>query len=279
MNVNENEVKEKKPFYKKAWFIILVIIIALIIFNNISNSIKENNKGGEVKLNTTQLGEYLPELPTLKGKINSDSDKYLSIELYKASPDDFESLMEKCKEKGFINESNRTSSMYSAKNEDGTSLKLYYSENSKKLSITLDKYSNDSINNTTNVENNNLSNNNINTTNIIDSANDSKNVEETKTQENTTKSNSSQGLSNEFKEFMDSYEEYMNEYIEFMKKYNANSSDINLLSQYATMLKKYSEWEEKFDKYDDEHELNNEELSYYLDVQTRINKKLLEINN
>lgn len=34
---------------------------------------------------------------------------------------------------------------------------------------------------------------------------------------------------------------------------------------------------DKFDKYDDTHDLTSEELSYYLEVQSRVLKKLLEI--
>lgn len=74
-----NEEKVKKPFYKRAWFIILVIIIALIVCSNISDNIKESKKGTEIKLSTTQLGNELPELPKLKGEINYDNDEKLSI--------------------------------------------------------------------------------------------------------------------------------------------------------------------------------------------------------
>lgn len=34
---------------------------------------------------------------------------------------------------------------------------------------------------------------------------------------------------------------------------------------------------DKFDKYNDTHDLTSEELSYYLEVQSRVLKKLLEI--
>ena len=90
-------------------------------------------------------------------------------------------------------------------------------------------------------------------------------------------STSKTGISNEFKEAMDSYESYMNEYVEFMKKYNANSSDPSLLSQYYTMLQKYSEHVSAFEKWKSE-DMTTEEAAYYVDVQARVSKKLLEIN-
>ena len=75
---------------------------------------------------------------------------------------------------------------------------------------------------------------------------------------------------------MDSYEEFMNEYVAFLKKYSDNPTDIGLLADYAKYMNKYTEFAEKFDKWQGE-DLNDAELAYYLDVQTRINKKLLEV--
>lgn len=270
-----NEEKVKKPFYKRAWFIILVIIIALIVCSNISDNIKESKKGSEIKLSTTQLGSALPELPKLKGEINSDSEKHLSIDLYKASSSDFESYMEKCKEKGFNNDSNRSSSMYSAKNEDGTSLSLFYTESSKKLSIIVNTYNQEDLTNTNSIDNNTFTISN--TTNTDTSSVTQETTTPAPTQ--TPAPSTTQGISKEFKEFMDSYEAYMNEYVEFMKKYQKNSTDLTLIAQYAETVKKYTEWADKFDKYDEEHDLTKEELAYYLDVQTRVNKKLLEVSN
>lgn len=75
---------------------------------------------------------------------------------------------------------------------------------------------------------------------------------------------------------MDSYEEFMNEYVEFMKKYEANPTDITLLSQYATMMQKYSEQISAFEKWESE-DMTTKEAAYYVDVQARVTKKLLEI--
>ena len=82
----------------------------------------------------------------------------------------------------------------------------------------------------------------------------------------------------EFKEAMDSYESYMNEYVEFMKKYYANPSDTSLLRDYTKMLEKYNKLTKDFENWKDNN-LNTAEASYYLDVQTRVTKKLLEITN
>lgn len=76
---------------------------------------------------------------------------------------------------------------------------------------------------------------------------------------------------------MDSYEEFMNEYCDFMEKYSeSDGSDLSMLKYYAEYIKKYSEVSEKFDKWED-NDLNSEELDYYIDVQTRVSKRLLEV--
>ena len=72
------------------------------------------------------------------------------------------------------------------------------------------------------------------------------------------------------------YEEFMNEYVDFMKKYQDNPSDISLIGDYDDYVKKYSDFVDDFEKWEDE-EMNTAETAYYIDVQARVSKKLLEI--
>ena len=84
------------------------------------------------------------------------------------------------------------------------------------------------------------------------------------------------GMRTEFKDAMDSYEKFIDEYISFMKKYNnSNGTDTELLMDYSKYLTKYVEMVDSFEKWDDE-ELNTEETKYYIEVQTRVSKKLLD---
>jgi len=83
-------------------------------------------------------------------------------------------------------------------------------------------------------------------------------------------------LSADFKSAMDSYEKVMNEYVDFMKKYLENPSDLTLLAAYMEYMSKYTEAMEDFEEWE-ETELNEAELAYYIEVQTRINQKLLEV--
>ena len=74
---------------------------------------------------------------------------------------------------------------------------------------------------------------------------------------------------------MESYEKFMDEYIVFMQKYNSNPTDYELLKEYSTYLTKYNDMLDKFEKWEDE-DLNDAETAYYIEVQTRVNKKLME---
>lgn len=84
------------------------------------------------------------------------------------------------------------------------------------------------------------------------------------------------GMRPEFKEAMDSYEAFYDEYCDIMKRYMANPTDLGLLSSYTDMLTKASEMSEKFEAWED-NEMNEAELKYYLDVNNRVTKKLLEV--
>ena len=81
----------------------------------------------------------------------------------------------------------------------------------------------------------------------------------------------------EIKEAMDSYEDFIDEYIIFMKKYsNSNGTDTELLKDYSTYMSKYTKAVEAFEEWEDD-DLNSKEEAYYLKVQTRVSKKLLEV--
>jgi len=84
------------------------------------------------------------------------------------------------------------------------------------------------------------------------------------------------GLRPEFKEAMDSYEAFYNEYCDLLKKYMNNPSDLSILTKYMSLMGKLSDMDEKFKAWESE-DLNNEELKYYMDVNNRVMKKLLDV--
>ena len=62
------------------------------------------------------------------------------------------------------------------------------------------------------------------------------------------------------------------------KKYQNNPNDAKLLADYAKYMSKYADMCDKFDKWESQ-DLNTTEQAYYIDVQARVSKKLLEVSN
>ena len=89
--------------------------------------------------------------------------------------------------------------------------------------------------------------------------------------------NNPDGLDPDFKAAMDSYEEFMDEYCAFMKKYSeSDGTDLSLLADYAKYMEEYADFVSDFDKWEAE-DMTTAETAYYIEVQTRVNQKLLEV--
>ena len=86
------------------------------------------------------------------------------------------------------------------------------------------------------------------------------------------------GVSPDFKAAMDSYEEFFDEYVEFVKKYenSDSSSQLSMMTDLTDYMTKYTETMEAMEKIEDE-DLNDAEMAYYLEVNSRIMKKLAEV--
>lgn len=85
------------------------------------------------------------------------------------------------------------------------------------------------------------------------------------------------GMRPEFKEAMDSYEAYFDEYVAFMEKYAASDgSDLTLLTDYADYMSKYADMMADLEAWDSA-DMNTAETAYYIEVQSRISQKLLEV--
>ncbi len=80
----------------------------------------------------------------------------------------------------------------------------------------------------------------------------------------------------DFKAAMDSYEKFFDEYVAIMKKYKNNPTDMSVLLDYTKYVGQYADMVQKFSDWEDE-ELNAAELNYYIEVQARVSKKLLEV--
>lgn len=90
--------------------------------------------------------------------------------------------------------------------------------------------------------------------------------------------NSSAGVDPDLKETLDAYERMMNEYCDFMEKYeNADSSDVfSMLGDYSKMMSEYADAMDKLNELDTS-KMSTADYKYYLDVTTRVSKRLLDV--
>jgi len=205
----------------------------------------------EITWPTTGIGAKLPATISNLGKITSDSSDCFRVTIGNTTIDEYAAYVESCKQSGFAVDYTKQDDMYEAKNADGYRLNVSY-VGCNRIDVLIQSPKEDTT---------------------ISSE------EETTVPSETTpsKDTSSEGVRNEFKEAMDNYEAFFDEYVSFMKKYQqSGGTDLSLLADYANYLTTYAEMMEEFEDWEDE-ELNDAELAYYIQVQNRINTKLLEV--
>ncbi len=120
----------------KKWVVVIAVIAAIVVYSNIKSCI--NNQPKNLSWPTTGLATMLPDPPTNKGEVNTDSDRSFSADVEKCSEDQYKAYVESCKEKGFTVDAESNTSSYEAYNSDGYKLRLSYWSSSEKLSVYLD---------------------------------------------------------------------------------------------------------------------------------------------
>lgn len=214
--------------------------------------IKAPMEANDISWGSSDIANLLPVPKVLKGKINTDTSNEFMVYIMNTSKSDYDEYVNECSNAGFNIDYKKYEKSYDAQNSDGYKLSVSYLGGDR-MSIDVKK--------------------NVKTEVKEDKKSEEpKNETSSETKQNSTE-NQTTGISKEFKDAMDSYEQYIDEYIAFMKNYSDNKSDLSLIKQYATMLQKYQKASNDFDKWNDK-DLNKEEQKYYVDVQTRVNKKL-----
>lgn len=263
---------------------------------------------------TSGMATMLPKPKSNLGRISWNNSTNFIVHVGNTTIYDYNEYVKACETIGFIVDYRKGEKTYSAKNAQGYTLSLMYlGANRVEISLKTpaDETNTNSIGNTQNsgnlqsnsnaqnnestqnngatqsngsTQNNGAIPNNGNTLNngTTQNSGNSPNVGTNGTQQNGNNQNTgnttsnNNGLGKEFKAAMDSYEAFMDEYIAFMKKYKAsNGTDLSLISDYSKYMAKYAEVCKDFEKWEDT-QMNSAETAYYIDVQTRVNKKLLE---
>ena len=227
----------------------------------------------EIEWPNSTAGNLLPKPKSTTGKFSFENDSSFYLELGNTSKEDYNEYVKACSENGFIVDYNKGDDYYYADNADGWHLSLNY-EGNNIMAIRIDEP--DEEPETTEPETTEPETTEPETTEPETTEPETTEPEATEPETTTPSESDSNGLSTDFKEAMDSYEAFMDEYVAFMKKYKDNPTDLGLLADYADYMSKYAEFVEDFDKWEDV-EMNATETAYYIDVQARVSKKLLEV--
>lgn len=84
------------------------------------------------------LHEQLPEPPSDQADISLNSERYLSIEIYRVSKDEYTSYLSACKERGFTTDAEQYGDHLNAFNAEGYHLLMSYIEDDHKIDLMLD---------------------------------------------------------------------------------------------------------------------------------------------
>ncbi len=260
----------KKPFYKRAWFFILVVIIVIAANGMVKLGRKAAEKSAEQNAEyiwpDSTLAGMIPQPDSKYGKVNMEDESLLHIDIYKISKDQFEAYINSCKDSGFTVDYTRMDENYSAQNEDGYSLGLSYNSKEKILNISLSAPDDESeIPVEDEQEPKDLSDKgNEESSEASEESDDS---EEEKNEE--SKNKDSDDIRPEFKEVLDDYEDFMDKYCDFLEEYNESDGDISMFEKYNELMQEYLEFAEKIDALGEET-MNDAEAKYYVDVTLRV---------
>lgn len=130
----ETTTKLKKPFYKKWWFWVIVVIVAISVFARLGGGA---DNATEFEWSNMVLCEILPEPESNYGDLSINSEDYLSIDILETSEEQYRSYVSACREKGFTVDVEEYDTTFTAKNEAGYELMLYYFESDEEMSIDL----------------------------------------------------------------------------------------------------------------------------------------------
>lgn len=209
---------------------------------------------------TNELGKAIPVADFGDGEIECQTESILIINLNNVEEDDFNSYVKQCADAGYTIDALQFDNYYYAMSEDGYAVNIDYDKDKKTLRIQVTPHKSNDSTDTSSTE-----------------TESSAPAEET-TDQSTDQSADSNGIRPEVKEFLDSYESFMNEYADFMEKYNESDDVASMMKDYTTYMTKYADFTQKYEDLGDD-DLNDEELKYYVDVQSRVTKRLIDVAN
>lgn len=232
------------------------------IGDGLSITLKAPMKFGSITWPSSTVGNMLPAPKSTTGKFSYEHDDSFFVYVSETSKADYDQYVADCSANGFNIDYDKGDTYYRADNADGYHISLKYEGNNiMAVEIKASKNSDAGTSEPATTE-----------PSTETTAPSESNATETKPNDTDLVD----GMRKDFKDAMDSYEAFMDEYVAFMKEYSDNPSDVGLLADYTKYMSKYADMVEKFDKWESE-DLNDAELAYYIDVQARVSKKLLDV--
>lgn len=232
------------------------------IGDGLSITLKAPMKFGSITWPSSTVGNMLPAPKSTTGKFSYEHDDSFFVYVSETSKADYDQYVADCSANGFNIDYDKGDTYYRADNADGYHISLKYEGNNiMAVEIKASKNSDAGTSEPATTE-----------PSTETTAPSESNATETKPNDTDLVD----GMRKDFKDAMDSYEAFMDEYVAFMKKYSDNPSNVGLLADYTKYMSKYADMVEKFDKWESE-DLNDAELAYYIDVQARVSKKLLDV--
>lgn len=250
------------------------------IGDNLTITVKAPMKLGTISWPTGTAGYLLPEPSSTTGKFNYEHDTNFSVYVGDTTREEYDEYVTDCSCYGFDVDYDKGENYYRAYNEDGYYLSLSYEGNNIML-IRIDEPQKGAeaaagTENATEETAKQEVEETVAESRTEEIATESKAEEQQPAMDSDNSTVGEDGLRKDFKEAMDSYEAFMNEYCDFMEKYSKNPTDASLMADYMSYMSKYDDFTKKFDQWGGE-DLNDEEFAYYMEVQTRVYKRLAEV--
>lgn len=246
------------------------------IGDNMTVTVKAPMKLGTITWPTGTAGYLLPEPSSTTGKFSYEHDASFCVYVGDTSKEEYDEYVTDCSGYGFDIDYDKGENYYRAYNEDGYYLSLSY-EGNNIMMVRIDEPNKDTE------ATENAAQETVKPEDEESSAEskaeetiaDLKDEEQMQTVDPGNSTVGEDGLRKDFKDAMDSYEVFMNEYCDFMEKYSKNPTDPGLIADYMSYMSKYDDFTKKFDQWGSE-DLNDAELEYYIEVQTRVYERLAE---
>lgn len=228
-----------------AALIALVVLLALLNKEEDTHPYDPTENFSDFAWPDSELINRIPKPEKIYGEIHHEQTDSFSVDIGGVSREQYDDYVKACQDAGFVVDYSKSSTSYYAYDADGYYIHVTYDAEHTYMSIS----TRDPEEKTTT----------------------------TATQKtDTTTTTKSASANKDFKTAMDDYEAFIDGYIAITQKYQANPTDMTIFADYTDYLNRYTEMCDAFAAWEDE-DLSADELTYYIEVQTRVNKKLLEV--